>query len=72
MLQEEKQNKVHYYCVLDFEGTCEEDNPKNYKHEIIEFPAVLVNVSTLEVVSAVLTVTLKHASKAPVSSDQLP
>lgn len=44
-------NEVHFYCVIDFEGTCEEENPKDYIHEIIEFPAVLVNATTLEVVS---------------------
>ena len=46
-------NEVHFYCVIDFEGTCEEENPKDYIHEIIEFPAVLVNATTLEVVSEI-------------------
>ena len=40
-----------YYCIIDFEGTCEATNPDGYVHEIIEFPAVLVNRTTLEVVS---------------------
>lgn len=44
-------NELHFYCVIDFEGTCEEDNPLGYVHEIIEFPAVLVDANTLEVVS---------------------
>ena len=47
-------NEVHFYCVIDFEGTCEEENPKDYIHEIIEFPAVLVDANTLEVVSIVM------------------
>ncbi|KXJ11780.1 3'-5' exoribonuclease 1 [Exaiptasia diaphana] len=46
----EKKRKIHYYCVIDFEATCEKENPQDYKHEIIEFPAVLVDGSTLEVV----------------------
>lgn len=38
-----------FYCVIDFEATCEENNPHNYKHEIIEFPALMVNAQTLSV-----------------------
>ncbi|XP_040579997.1 3'-5' exoribonuclease 1 [Lepeophtheirus salmonis] len=41
---------VHYFVVIDFEATCEERNPSNYKHEIIEFPAVLISSRTAEVV----------------------
>lgn len=51
LVQEKRMNEVHFYCVIDFEGTCEEENPKDYVHEIIEFPAVLVDATTLEVVS---------------------
>ena len=40
-----------YYCVIDFEATCEEINPPKYKHEIIEFPALMVNARTLSVES---------------------
>lgn len=54
LAQEKRMNEVHFYCVIDFEGTCEEDNPKGYIHEIIEFPAVLVDATTLEVVSELL------------------
>ncbi|XP_063231148.1 3'-5' exoribonuclease 1-like [Bacillus rossius redtenbacheri] len=32
-----------FYVIVDFEATCEEVNPPNYPHEIIEFPAVLVD-----------------------------
>lgn len=40
-----------YICVVDFEATCEEDNPPDFLHEIIEFPMVLINTHTLEIVS---------------------
>ncbi|KAJ8393969.1 hypothetical protein AAFF_G00055020 [Aldrovandia affinis] len=38
-----------YICIVDFEATCEENNPPNFLHEIIEFPMVLVNTHTLEI-----------------------
>jgi len=38
-----------YFCILDFEATCEE-NKKIYPQEIIEFPTVLLNAKTLEIV----------------------
>ena len=41
-------NKVRFYCVIDFEATCEKNDPKDYVHEIIEFPAVLLDADTLE------------------------
>ena len=47
-------NELHFYCVIDFQGTCEEANPVDYVHEIIVFPAVLVDANTLEVVSAIV------------------
>ncbi|XP_071533420.1 3'-5' exoribonuclease 1-like isoform X2 [Panulirus ornatus] len=31
-----------YYMVIDFEATCDASNAQDYRHEIIEFPAVLV------------------------------
>lgn len=40
-----------YICVVDFEATCEENNPYQYLHEIIEFPVVLIDTHTLEIVS---------------------
>lgn len=43
-----------FYIVIDFEATCEEPNPPGYFHEIIEFPAVLVDAQTLEIVRMVL------------------
>ena len=42
---------LDYLCVLDFEATCEEVNPDDYLHEIIEFPVLLLNLKTLEIVS---------------------
>lgn len=42
-----------YICVVDFEATCEVDNPSDFHHEIIEFPMVLINTHTLEIVSEV-------------------
>lgn len=36
-------------CVIDFEATCETINA-GYKHEIIEFPAVLVNVRSQQII----------------------
>jgi len=44
-----KKQPYEYYCVLDFEATCEEPNPEGYEHEIIEFPVVLLNASDLKV-----------------------
>ena len=41
---------VDLFVVIDFEATCEERNPADYMHEIIEFPAVLVSSASGEVV----------------------
>ncbi|XP_073681137.1 3'-5' exoribonuclease 1-like [Garra rufa] len=41
-----------YICVVDFEATCEENNPHDYLHEIIEFPMVLIDTHTLEIVDS--------------------
>nr|CAD7438108.1 unnamed protein product [Timema bartmani] len=38
-----------YYVIVDFEATCEEVNAPNYPHEIIEFPAVLVDTEKQKV-----------------------
>lgn len=38
-----------YYLVIDFEATCSESNAKD--HEIIEFPALLVNTRTGDIIS---------------------
>ncbi|CAF2577963.1 unnamed protein product [Rotaria sp. Silwood2] len=40
-----------YIAVVDFEATCEENQPNNnYQHEIIEFPIVLINVQQQTIV----------------------
>ncbi|KAL7854165.1 hypothetical protein AOLI_G00210090 [Acnodon oligacanthus] len=41
-----------YICVVDFEATCEENNPSDFPHEIIEFPMVLIDTHTLEIVDS--------------------
>lgn len=45
-----KNNNVDYFVVVDFEATCEERNPQGYPHEIIEFPAVLIDSKTKTIV----------------------
>lgn len=60
-MQKEPINGDSYYdyiCVVDFEATCEEGNPPEFIHEIIEFPIVLLNTRTLEIVSDIITVTM--------------
>lgn len=47
----EKTGYVDYYVVIDFEATCEPVNPLGYLHEIIEFPAVIIDAKTDEIVS---------------------
>lgn len=44
-----KKNKIEFLMVIDFEATCEENNDR-YKHEIIEFPVILVNLENNKVV----------------------
>jgi len=39
-----------YFLVIDFEATCEERNAPDYPHEIIEFPGVIVDGKTGEIV----------------------
>lgn len=54
LMQKEPANGDSYYdyiCIVDFEATCEEGNPPEFIHEIIEFPVVLLNTHTLEIVS---------------------
>ncbi|XP_045142897.1 3'-5' exoribonuclease 1 isoform X2 [Echinops telfairi] len=51
MLKEDSRasNYYDYICIIDFEATCEEGNPPEFIHEIIEFPVVLLNTHTLEI-----------------------
>lgn len=46
LVKPRENRNVEYFIVIDFEATCEERNPPDYKHEIIEFPAVLVSSSS--------------------------
>lgn len=47
---------TQFICVIDYEATCLENNDKEfYPHEIIEFPAVLINPQTCSIVSAIFT-----------------
>ena len=39
-----------YLIVLDFEATCEKDPPTDYLHEIIEFPAILIDTADNKIV----------------------
>eukprot|EP00455_Lapot_gusevi_P038849 TRINITY_DN4353_c0_g3_i3.p1 TRINITY_DN4353_c0_g3~~TRINITY_DN4353_c0_g3_i3.p1 ORF type:complete len:260 (+),score=22.71 TRINITY_DN4353_c0_g3_i3:52-831(+) len=43
-------NDISYLVVIDFEATCDNSNPY-FEHEIIEFPAVLVDLSQNSVVA---------------------
>ena len=46
-----KKSNFDFYAVIDFEATCEENNI-DYRHEIIEFPIVLVDMEKMEIVSS--------------------
>lgn len=50
-----------YLAVIDFEATCEENNP-GFRHEIIEFPVVLVDVEKMEIVSKSYTINCQFIS----------
>lgn len=39
------------FVVIDYEATCEGDKPADYRHEIIEFPAVIINSKSRKIVS---------------------
>jgi 3'-5' exoribonuclease 1 len=39
-----------YICVIDFEATCTENCLSDFPHEIIEFPIVLINIKTMQIV----------------------
>lgn len=42
--------KFDFIGVIDFEATCTEVQSKNYPHEIIEFPIVLIDMKSLKIV----------------------
>lgn len=43
-------NLLPFYVIVDFEATCQEVNGPDYPHEIIEFPAVLINTELQKIV----------------------
>ena len=43
---EQRHVNCKYFVAVDFEATCMEENGAAFPHEIIEFPAVLVEVET--------------------------
>jgi 3'-5' exoribonuclease 1 len=47
------EQQFEYIAVVDFEATCEEKQRNNYRHEIIEFPIVLINVQEQTIVNYV-------------------
>ena len=48
---EQNKNELDFLVVIDFEATCEEKNYPDYPHEIIEFPAVIIDTNTMQVIS---------------------
>ncbi len=51
-IKTENEYKIDYYVIIDFEATCEKENPPGFIHEIIEFPAVLMDARKKTVVSS--------------------
>ena len=49
-----------YLIIVDFEATCEQHNPPDYIHEVIEFPALLFNIKELKVVRLIIIVIAIH------------
>ncbi len=49
--KEVNQIEFDYVCVIDYEATCTGETMPDYPHEIIEFPIVLINMKTREIVS---------------------
>lgn len=41
---------LDYLLILDFEATCQQVNPPDFIHEIIEFPVLMFSLKTLTVV----------------------
>ncbi|TRY99387.1 hypothetical protein DNTS_002005 [Danionella cerebrum] len=62
-----KDDYFDYICVVDFEATCEEHNPPDYHHEIIEFPMVLVDTRSLEINMVDEAKSFHHVLKQAVS-----
>jgi len=45
------EQNFEYIAVVDFEATCEKNGGNSYRHEIIEFPIVLINVQEETIVN---------------------
>ena len=48
--KEKKSKDLDFICVIDFEATCTDAAKFDYPHEIIEFPIVLINAKTKQIV----------------------
>ena len=44
------ESRYRYLLVIDYEATCEREN-SGFKHEIIEFPVLIVDTELREIVS---------------------
>lgn len=59
--------KLDFVGVIDFEATCTEVQNRNYPHEIIEFPIVLVDMKSLSIVS--LQINIKYCLNNSIKVD---
>jgi 3'-5' exoribonuclease 1 len=50
----QQQPKLRFLLVFDVEATCEADSGFDHDNEIIEFPVVLLDSDTCEIVSCIL------------------
>ena len=51
ILNELNDCSIRFYIVIDYEATCCKFQRQNFKHEIIEFPAILVDAEKKVIVS---------------------
>ncbi len=49
-----------YLIIVDFEATCEQHNPRDYIHEVIEFPALLFDMKELKVVRRLVIIIIMN------------
>ncbi|XP_059468578.1 3'-5' exoribonuclease 1-like [Neocloeon triangulifer] len=45
-----QEDQLPFYVVIDFEATCEQERDNSFPHEIIEFPALLIDTRKKEIV----------------------
>lgn len=48
---DKNKKRYDYFCIIDFEATCDNPPPANFVPEIIEFPAVLIDVGEKKIVN---------------------